>query len=71
MSHTRRCPEQDSDGEEIVVGIRVFIVLTLAMLAVSACVVEPVGGTYGGGHGYYNSGHGYNGAGHERGVWRG
>jgi len=48
-----------------------FIVLALTALAVSACVVEPGGGYYGGGHGYYSGGHGYNGSGHERGVWRG
>jgi hypothetical protein len=45
--------------------IRMFIVLALTLLAVSACVVEPIGG----GHGYY--GGGYYGGGHERGVWRG
>jgi len=51
------------------VKIRMLIVLTLTLLAVSACVVEPVGrgGYYGGG--YY--GGGYYGGGHERGVWRG
>jgi hypothetical protein len=45
-----------------------FIVLALTLLAVSACVVEPLGG----GGGYYG-GHGgdYYGGGHERGVWRG
>lgn len=46
-----------------------LIALVLTLLAVSACVVEPVGGRgyYGGG--YY--GGGYYGGGHERGVWRG
>jgi hypothetical protein len=56
------------------VKIRMFIILALIMLAVSACVVEPIGGGggyYGGGHGYYGGGHGYDGGGHERGVWRG
>lgn len=54
--------------------IRMFIVLALTMLAVSACVIEPGGGGrgyYGGGHGYYDGGHGPYGGGHERGVWRG
>ena len=47
--------------------IRMMIVLALAMLAVSACVVEPIGGGrgyYGGGHGYYDGGHGPYGGGH-------
>ena len=47
-----------------------LIVLALTLLAVSACVVEPLGG----GHGYYGGGGyggGYYGGGHERGVWRG
>ncbi len=39
--------------------IRSFFALVLALLAVSACVIEPIGG-----RGYY-------GQGHERGVWRG
>jgi hypothetical protein len=41
------------------VKIRLFIVLALTLLAVSACVIEPMGG-------------GYRGGGHEDGhrVWR-
>jgi len=46
-----------------------FIALALTLLAVSACVVEPVGGRgyYGGG---YSGGGYYHGGGYERGVWR-
>jgi hypothetical protein len=39
--------------------IRAFFALGLALLAVSACVIEPMGG-----RGYYGDRH-------ERGVWRG
>jgi hypothetical protein len=70
LNQVHRCPKRGSDGEETVVKIRMFVVLALTMLAVSACVVEP-GGYYGGGHGYYGGGHGYYNGGHERGVWRG
>jgi hypothetical protein len=41
-------------------NIRMLLALVLTLLAVSACVVEPIGG-----RGYYS------GYGHERGVWRG
>ena len=41
--------------------IRMLLALSLTLLAVSACVVEPIGG-----HGYYGGRHDY-----ERGVWRG
>ena len=55
--------------------IRMFIVLALTLLAVSACVVEPVGGRgyYGGYNGGYYGGYhgGYYGGGYERGVWHG
>jgi hypothetical protein len=51
---------------------QMLLALMLTLLAVSACVVEPLGGRghYGGGHEY---GRGYYGGGHEygRGVWRG
>jgi hypothetical protein len=48
--------------------IQMLVALMLTLLAVSACVVEPIGGRgyYGGGHGYYGGGHDYG-----RGVWRG
>ena len=46
-------------GEEKTMKIHTFIALALTLLAVSACVIEPIGG-----RGYY-------GGGHERGVWRG
>ena len=51
--------------------IRMYIVLALTLLAISACVVEPVGGRgyYGGYHGGYHGG--YYGGGYERGVWHG
>jgi len=55
-------------------NIRMLVTLALTLLAVSACVVEPMGGrgyyVHGEG-GYY--GHGDGGGGHEygRGVWRG
>ena len=51
--------------------IRMYIVLALTLLAVSACVVEPVGGRgyYGGYNGGYHGG--YYGGGYERGVWHG
>jgi hypothetical protein len=61
-------------------NVRMLLALALTILAISACVVEPIGGRgYGGGHEY---GRGY-GGGHEygrgeyghgdygRGVWRG
>jgi len=70
LSRARRCPKQDGDGEEKVMKIRMFIALALTLLAVSACVVEPVGGG-----GYYRGGYSgggyYHGGGYERGVWRG
>jgi hypothetical protein len=53
------CPEPDHDGQEKIMKIRAFFALAVAFLAVSACVIEPVGG-----RGFY-------GQGHERGVWRG
>jgi len=43
--------------------LRLFIALTLTLLAVSACVVEPYGGGRGG---YYGGGREYG-----RPVWRG
>ena len=47
---------------EAIVKIRLLIVLTLVLLAVSACVVEPIGGGYrGGGWGGHDEG---------RRVWR-
>jgi hypothetical protein len=48
-----------------------YIVLALTVLAVSACVVEPIGGRgyYGGYNGGYHGG--YYGGGYERGVWHG
>jgi hypothetical protein len=57
----RRCSKRDSDGKETIMKIRMLFVLALSLLAVSACVVEPIGG-----RGYYGGGHQY-----ERGVWRG
>jgi hypothetical protein len=42
-----------------------FVALALTLLAVSACVVVPVGG------GGYSGGGYYHGGGYERGVWRG
>ena len=53
--------EPDSGGRDKIMKIRAFLALALALLAVSACVIEPIGG----GH------RGYYGEGHERGVWRG
>ena len=41
--------------------IRMLLALTLTLLAVSACIIEPIGG----------GGYGHHGGGHERGVWRG
>jgi hypothetical protein len=57
----RHRSERDNDGKETIMKIRVFLALALTLLAVSACVVEPIGG-----RGYYGGGHQY-----ERGVWRG
>jgi hypothetical protein len=45
---------------EKIMKIRALFALVLALLAVSACIIEPGRG----GRGYY-------GEGHERGVWRG
>jgi hypothetical protein len=42
-------------------NIRTFVALMLALLAVSACVIEPIGG-----RGYHREGQDYG-----RGVWRG
>ncbi len=51
--------------------IRFFIVLALTLMAVSACVVEPVGGGYyHGGDGGYNRGGGWNRHDEGRRVWR-
>ena len=50
--------------EESKMKIRVIFALVLALLAVSGCVVAPIGGRGGGYYGGY-------GGGHERGVWRG
>jgi len=47
-------------------NMRLFLALALTLLAVSACVVEPVGGGYYRGGGHYGGGHEYG-----RGVWRG
>jgi hypothetical protein len=67
LNPVRRCPGWDGDGEETVMKIRMYVVLALTLLAVSACVVEPVGG-----RGYYGGYHGgYYGGGYERGVWHG
>ncbi len=54
--------------------IRIFLALALALLAVSACVIEPMGAGhahYGDRRGYFNGGDGNYGGGYERGVWRG
>ena len=53
---------------EAIVKIRVFIVLALTLLAVSACVVEPIGGGYHGGGGGWSGHEGGRDAG--RRVWR-
>ena len=45
----RKSPGRDV---EAFVKIRLFVVLALTLLAVSACVVEPVGGGYRGGWGH-------------------
>lgn len=37
--------------------IRMFIVLALTLLAVSACVIEPIGGGYRGGGWGHDDGH--------------
>jgi hypothetical protein len=42
----------------MIMKIRTLFALLLTLLALSACIVEPIGG-----RGYYG--------GHERGVWRG
>jgi len=45
---------------EAIVKIRLFIVLALTLMAVSACIVEPGGGGYrggGGGWGGHDDGH--------------
>jgi hypothetical protein len=47
----------------MIMKIHALFALLLTLLAVSACVVEPIGG----GRGYYGS-HEHE---HERGVWRG
>jgi hypothetical protein len=52
--------ERNRTVQEKIVKIRTFFALALALLAVSACIIEPGRG----GRGYY-------GGGHERGVWRG
>jgi hypothetical protein len=47
-------------------NVRMLLALALTILAISACVVEPIGGRgYGGGH-EYGGGRDYG-----RGVWRG
>lgn len=43
--------------------LRMFLVLACTLLAVSACVIEPIGGGRGGGH--YEGDHDYG-----RRVWR-
>jgi hypothetical protein len=56
--------------------LRMFAALALTLLAVSACVIEPLGGNrggyYGGGTTYYGGGGGaYYGGGYGRPAWRG
>jgi hypothetical protein len=63
LSLTRYRFEYDGNGKETTMNIRILVTLMLTLLAVSACVIEPIG-RGGGGRGYY-------GGGHERGVWRG
>jgi hypothetical protein len=74
LSEARRCPKPDGDGKEKIMKIRIFLALALALLAVSACVIEPMGAGhahYGDRRGYFNGGDGNYGGGYERGVWRG
>jgi hypothetical protein len=62
LNQVHRCSERDSDGKETIMKIRMLLALALTLLAISACVVEPIGG-----RGYYGGG----GRDYGRGVWRG
>jgi hypothetical protein len=54
-------PKRGTDVLETNMNIRLFLALALTLFAVSACVVEPMGG-----RGHYGGGHEYG-----RAVWRG
>jgi hypothetical protein len=55
-----------SNTKETIMNIPTLLALALTLLAVSACIIEPIGG-----RGYYGGGHEYGHRDYGRGVWRG